>query len=164
MWLFGLFFVSIGGLFVLGPLGLFTNAQQLELWERAVALMIGALGVVTGVWTIVGAPRTTVTCDRLRSEVRITRRGLRGGEQRIVPFSDLAAVFVSIDADSEGDEICQPRLRLHSGAEIPLSRLWVHDRAVCEARVQTISAYLLDAGVLVVCSVSASPDFQPHTG
>ena len=39
MWLFGFFFVFLGGLFVAGTLGLFSNSDDLSFWERAVVVL-----------------------------------------------------------------------------------------------------------------------------
>jgi hypothetical protein len=77
-WLLGLLFVVVGGLFFVGPLGVFTDADKLRWWLRVLISGLGALTAGVGIWQIARAPRSRLTIDRMNAHVRLERAGLGG--------------------------------------------------------------------------------------
>jgi hypothetical protein len=67
-WGLGLFLLGGGVLAMAAPLGLATNAGELQLWERLASFGIG-LGVSGGaVWWLQRSPGTRVEADRIMAE------------------------------------------------------------------------------------------------
>jgi hypothetical protein len=141
-WLFGLFFIAVGSLFVAGPLGLFSDLEEVSVPVRAVTLLLGLAGVGAGIYVIYGAPETQTVFDAQTGEVRLKRRGLFRRETIEHSLSEIAAVYVEEGQDSEGDAIYRPTMRLWTGDEIRLSALWLHHRAACEDTVKAVENLL----------------------
>jgi hypothetical protein len=136
-WLSGALFIGVGTLFVLGPLGLFTDAATLSWPARLLAASLGAVGVLTGVWVIHRSPLSSLTIDRY-GHVRLVRRGARGREVSEWPRGEVAAVHVAEGMDSEGSPVFQLRLTLRGGAIVSVSRLWVHGREPVERAAELV--------------------------
>jgi hypothetical protein len=122
-------FLLVGGLVAIAmPLGLATNANDLELWERLASLGIG-IGVSVGaVWWLARNPKTHVRLDLVRRQVHVVRIGLSGRHVRRLSFDDLETAEVEPGSDSEGGSIWRPVVRLRDGQRVLLSELWSHDR------------------------------------
>ena len=99
-------FLLVGGLVAIAmPLGLATNADDLELWERLASLGIG-MGVSVGaVWWLARNPKTQVRLDLARRQVEVVRVGLSGRHVRRLSFDDLEMAEVEQGSDSEGGTI-----------------------------------------------------------
>jgi hypothetical protein len=123
-------FLLGGGLVAVAmPLGLATNADDLELWERLASLGIG-VGVSLGaLWWLARNPKTHVQLDLTRRHVQLVRIGLSGRHLRRLSFDDLEAAEVEQGSDSEGGAIWRPVVRLRDGHRVLLSELWSHDQA-----------------------------------
>jgi hypothetical protein len=123
-------FLLAGGLIAIAmPLGLATNANDLEPWERLASLGIG-MGVSIGaVWWLARNPKTHVRLDLARRHVQVVRIGLSGRHVRQVSFDDLEIDEVQEGSDSDGGLIWRPVVRLRDGQRVLLSELWSHDRA-----------------------------------
>jgi hypothetical protein len=141
-WLLGLFFVTIGSLFVAGPLGLFSNVEEVSAPVRALTLLMGLVAVGTGLYVIDSAPTTHVVLDARTGELRLKRRGLFRRETVEHSLSEIAAVYVEESEDSEGDAVFRPAMKMWTGKEIPLSALWLHPSAGCEGTVETVKEFL----------------------
>ena len=131
-WGLGLFLLAGGLMAVAMPLGLATNAGDLEPWERLASIGIG-IGVSTGaLWWLARSPATQVQIDLTRRRLRLVRFGLSGRRVRQLSFADLASVEVEQGTDDEGGLIWRPAVRLRNGALVRLSELWSHDQAAVE--------------------------------
>jgi hypothetical protein len=109
------------------PLGLATNAAELEPWERLASFAVG-LGVSAGaLWWLGHSRASRVEVDLARSRMSVLRLGLSGRETRQLAFSEIEKVEVEVGADSDGDTVWRPRVRLQSGEQVLLSELWSHD-------------------------------------
>jgi len=128
------FFLLAGGLTAVAmPLGLATNADDLEPWERLASIGIG-IGVSTGtLWWLARSPGTEVQVDLTHRRVRLVRFGLSGWRERQLSFAELASVEVEQGTDDEGGLIWRPAVRLRNGELVRLSELWSHDQAGVEA-------------------------------
>jgi hypothetical protein len=127
-WFLGLFLLSGGILSIAMPLGLATNATDLEPWERLSALLVG-IGVSGGaLWYLARCPATVVRLDLTRRLLTLTRTGLYGRRVRHLHFTELTAIELVDGKDSDGDPMWRPAVRLGSGEVIALSELWSHDR------------------------------------
>ena len=126
-WILGLFLLAGGLVAIAAPLGLATNAADLEAWERLASFAVG-FGVSAGaLWWLGQSPASKVELDLTRSRVSVVRLGIFGRQVREFAFRDLESVEVEVGADSEGDTMWRPALRLRSGEQVPMSRLWTHD-------------------------------------
>jgi hypothetical protein len=127
MWIFGLFFAIVGGAFVYGALGGFTNFDRQELWTLALAFVMGSIGVGVGVWMIYRAPVTKVVINRIEKSVLMTRYGLSGRRQTFFDFNEIEQFSLIEEADSEGDPVWSLGMNLTNGEIIKISSLPSHD-------------------------------------
>lgn len=96
-------FLLVGGLVAVAmPLGLATNAGDLEPWERLASLGIGVGVSVGALWWLARTPTTHVQLDLTRRHVQLVRIGLSGRHVRRIPFDDLEVAEVDQGSDSEG--------------------------------------------------------------
>jgi hypothetical protein len=124
----GLFLLAGSVLAIAMALGLATNADELEPWERLSSLAVG-LGVAAGaLWWLAQNPATEVRLDLTRRLLTLVRSGVQGRRERRVAFAELEAVELVQGKDSDGDPIWRPGVRLRSGEQILLSELWSHDQ------------------------------------
>lgn len=127
IWFIGLFFILIGGAFVYGGLGGFTNSALYAPWMLALAALMGATGVAAGGWMIWRAPVTRVIVDRLNETVLVRRYGIFGRTEAIYDFEDVLRFIVIEEDDDEGSPIWSLGLRLAEGETIRISALPMHD-------------------------------------
>jgi hypothetical protein len=114
------------------PLGLATNAGDLEPWEALVSIGLG-IGVSAGaLWWLARNPATQVQLDLTRRHMRLVRFGLMGRLVRQLSFHDLASAESEQGTDDEGGLIWRPFVRLRSGERVLLSELWSHDQVGVE--------------------------------
>lgn len=138
-WALGLFLLAGGLVAVAMPLGLATNAGDLEPWERLASLGVG-LGVAGGaLWWLARSPGTHVQLDLTRRRLRLARFGLSGRQVRWLSFDDLESAEVDQGTDSDGGIVWRPAIRLRSGQLVLLSELWSHDQAEVEAGVSVVA-------------------------
>jgi hypothetical protein len=138
-WALGLFLLAGGLVAVAMPLGLATNAGDLEPWERLASVAVG-LGVSAGaLWWLGRSPGTHVQLDLTRRRLRLVRSGLSGRQVRWLSFDDLERVEVDQGTDSEGGTVWRPAVRLRSGQLVLLSELWSHDQAEVEEGVSVVA-------------------------
>ena len=149
-WALGLFLLAGGLLAVAMPLGLATNAADLEPWERLASVGIG-LGVGSGaLWWLRRSPGTHVQLDLTRRRLRLVRFGLSGRQVSWLSFDDLASAEVDQGTDSDGGTVWRPAVRLRTGQLVLLSELWSHDQVGVEE------------GVSVVAEACRLPGRRPH--
>ena len=128
-WALGLFLLAGGLLGLAFPLGLASDAARLEPWERAASMVIG-VGVSAGaLWWLARNPRTQVTLDLSRRSLLLVRVGITGWWVRQHSFDQLERVELERGADSDGDAVWRPRVRLRDGGVLLLSQLWSHEEA-----------------------------------
>jgi len=126
-WFLGLFLVSGGLLGTAMPLGLATNAAELEPWERLTTLIV-ALGVSAGaLWYLSQCSATVVQLDLTRRQVTLVRTGLSGRRLRRLQFTELTSVELAESKDTDGDPMWRAAVRLVSGESVLISELWSHD-------------------------------------
>ena len=127
LWIFGLFFALVGGVFVYGALGGFTNYARHELWMLAAAFVMGSIGVATGAWIIYRAPVTKIIINRIAGEVLMTRYGLFGRRQTLYYFDEIEQFSLIEDTDDEGNAVFSLGMDLINGDTIQISSLPSHD-------------------------------------
>jgi hypothetical protein len=134
-------FLLVGGLVAIAmPLGLATNADDLELWERLASLGIGAGVSIGALWWLARNPRTHVQLDLTRRQLQLVRIGLSGRHVRRLSFDELETAEAEQGSDSEGGPIWRPVARLRDGQRVLLSELWSHDRVGVAEGVAAVAA------------------------
>jgi hypothetical protein len=123
LWVFGLFFSVIGGIFVYGSLGGFSNRDEVPVYALYLAFFMGSVGVATGLWMIFRAPVTNVIIDRRERTITHLRRGLTGTKQRIYGFDQVREFCLIEENDSEGDPVWSLGMDLADGQTIKISSL-----------------------------------------
>jgi hypothetical protein len=143
-WFPGLFFVAIGGIVVAGVLVLFYNLGEAPTMTKNISLLLGMAAVGTGIYLIYTAPKTQAIFDAQTGRVTIQQRGLFRNTILERGLTEIAELYVDEKADSDGDPVYRPRMRLHSGLEVDLSHLWIHRREDCEEVVKVAEEFLFD--------------------
>lgn len=127
LWIFGLFFALVGGMFVYGSLGGFVDYARHELWTLALALLMGLIAVAAGVWIIYGAPITKVVINRIENTVWLTRYGLFGRRESFYDFDEIERFCLVEEKDDEGNNVWFLGMRLTNEETIKISSLASHD-------------------------------------
>jgi hypothetical protein len=139
-WLLGLLFVVVGSLFLVGPLGVFNDADKLRWWLRMLISGMGAAATGVGVWQIARAPRSRLTIDRGNARARLERTGIGGRIKYEWPLSAIAAVDLIEKADDEGGAVFQVRLFLRESLPVPISTVWAHGREAMERVARAVAS------------------------
>jgi hypothetical protein len=138
-WALGLFLLAGGGMAIAMPLGLATNAGDLEPWERLASIGLG-VGVSAGaLWWLWRNPATQMQLDLTDRQLRLTRSGLSGRQVRRLSFDEMERVEVDQGVDSDGDAVWRPIVRLRSGELVLLSELWSHDQTAVKESVAVVA-------------------------
>jgi hypothetical protein len=127
LWIFGLFFAVIGGVFVYGSLGGFSNWNEASTLTIYLSFLMGAIAVAVGVWIIYRAPLTKVIVNRQTKTVVHIRRGLAGQQKNIYSFGQIKQFCLVEQEDSEGDPIWSLGMELSNGETIKISSLESHN-------------------------------------
>lgn len=127
LWIFGLFFAVIGGVFVYGSLGGFTNHSTVPLYAIVLSFLMGSVGVATGIWIIYRAPLTKVFINRRTKTVTLVRYGLAGKQENIYSFGEIKQFCLVEEMDDENSPIWSLGLELSGGETIVISSLQSHD-------------------------------------
>ena len=138
-WALGLFLLAGGVLSIAMPLGLATNAGELERWEALASIGVG-IGVAAGaLFWLSQNPATEIRLDLTRRRLTLVRLGLRGRQLRQLPFDELVSLELVEGSDSDGDPIWRPAARLRNGEMLLLSELWSHDQAAVRAGAAAVA-------------------------
>jgi hypothetical protein len=138
-WALGLFLLAGGVLSIAMALGLATNADELETWERLSSTGVG-VGVAAGaLWWLAKNPATEVRLDLTRRLLTLVCSGVHGRRVRTLALSEMKAVELVHGKDSDGDPIWRPAVRLQSGELVLLSHLWSHDEPTVRAGAGAVS-------------------------
>ncbi len=127
LWIFGLFFAIVGGSFVYGALGGFSNWGEQSLWTLALAFLMGSIAVAAGIWIIYGAPVTKVIINRVENTVQMTRYGLFGKRESYYDFAEIERFRLVEEKDTEGDDVWFLGMELTDGETIKISSFASHD-------------------------------------
>lgn len=127
LWIFGLFFAVIGGIFVYGSLGGLTDYERHEPWMLALAFIMGSIGVAAGIWIIYGAPITKVVISRNENFLELTRIGLFGRRNTFYDLNEIEQFCVIEESDDEGLSIWSLGMNLANGETIKISSQPSHD-------------------------------------
>ena len=126
LWIVGLFFVFVGGVFVYGSLGGLADYERHTAWMLALAFVMGAIGVCAGVWLIYNAPITKIVVNRIENTVLMTRYGLLRDQKFAYNFDDIEGFCLTEDVDDEGDPIWYFALKLTNDDTINITSLASH--------------------------------------
>lgn len=126
LWFFGLFFALVGGVFVYGSLGGFSNWDKVPWWANALAFFMGAIGVAVGIWQIWLAPVTKIIINQTGKTVTVFKRGIFKNEREIYDFDQVKRFCTIEEKDSEGDPIWSFGMEFWSGKFISFSSLPSH--------------------------------------
>lgn len=118
LWIAGLFFAFVGGIFVYGALGGFTNSARQSPLMLAAAFVMGAIGVGAGIWIIYNAPITKVVINRIEDKVLLTRFGLFGKQQTTYDFDEIKQFCLVAEKDDEGSDIWSVGMQMTNGEMI----------------------------------------------
>ena len=126
LWLFGLFFAFVGGVFVYGALGGFTDYAQQSPLMLTFALVMGLIGVAGGIWIIYKAPITKIVADRIENTVMMTRYGLFGKREKFYDFDDIEYFCLLEEKDHEGDPIWSFAMKFKDEEIVKITSLASH--------------------------------------
>ena len=126
LWIFGLFFAFVGGIFVYGSLGGLADYAGQSPWMLALTLVMGAIGVGAGIWIVYNAPITKIVINRVENTVAMTRYGLLRDQKYAYDFDDIEGFCLSEETDDEGDPIWYFALKLIDDETIKITSLASH--------------------------------------
>jgi hypothetical protein len=128
LWIFGLFFALVGGVFVYGALGGLADYQRHAAWMLVLAFVMGSIAIAAGIRIIYRAPITRVVVDRLEETVSMTRFGLFGKQETSYAFDEIEQFCLIEELDDESNPIWFLGMNFQSGEIVKISSLPSHDR------------------------------------
>jgi hypothetical protein len=141
-WLFGLFFIIMGGIFILGLLGLFTNLHELSNLEKAAVWIVSLGGVSAGIYLIYQNPGSGILFDKHKNTLKIARSGLFRNQNEEYSFNEIRNIVLSQSTDTDGDPVYRIEAELKTGKLVELSSLWIHNRNALEELAGKIKVFL----------------------
>jgi len=142
LWLFGLFFLVIAGMFVVGLLGAFTNLHELNELERAAAWFASLSGVAAGIWIIYSNPFIKAEFDKREGSVVINRKGFMKNETEKHPLNDIKDIVLNESKDDDGDLVYTVEIKLISGKSISLTKFWLRNKEDVQKIIDEIKNFL----------------------
>jgi hypothetical protein len=142
VWLLGLIFVALGGLFVYGVLGGFNNINELSPMKKGITAFIALSGLAGGLWTIARHPIITTILHQQTRVIEIRRAGLTGKSAEVYTFAQAREFRVIDSKDSDGDPIYEIVLSLNGGREVTLSNSIGRDRPAYEEITARLNRFL----------------------
>ncbi len=130
LWFVGLFFSMVGGTFVYGALGGFSNWDEVPFWQLALAFFMGAIAVAGGIWIIYQAPISQIVIDRIEDKVLLKRRGLFGKHETGYKFSEIKEFCLIEDKDDEGSPIWSVGIELINSEKIKITSMPLHSEDI----------------------------------
>jgi hypothetical protein len=141
-WIFGLFFIIMGGIFISGLLGMFHNLDELSDWEKLGAWIISLGGFLAGVYFIYQNPGSGILFDKGNNKLSITRTGLFRNQKEEYGLNEIKDIVLTKSTDTDGDPVYRVEAELKTGKLIPLSILWLQNKEVMEDKIKTIRDFL----------------------
>lgn len=126
LWIVGLLFAFVGGVFVYGALGGFADYARQSPLMLALALAMGLIGVGVGIWIIYNAPITKIVINRVENTVLMSRYGLFSREDSLYDFDEIEGFCLIEDRDDEGSPIWYFALKLIDEEPIKITSLASH--------------------------------------
>lgn len=142
LWLFGLFFVSVAGTFVIGLMGAFNNLHELNQLEQAAAWFVSLAGVTAGIWIIYSNPAIKTDFDKRDDKVLIKRSGLMRTETEHYPLKEIKGIVLNESRDDDGDPIFSVDMKLISGKTTALTKTWLRNKEELEKVVDQIKNFI----------------------
>jgi len=139
-WLFGGFFLTIGGAVVVAVSA--SGGEGDPLWQQVLGIALGLLGAGVGVYVIYDSPQSRVVIHAGEQTLTVRRRGLLRREQDRYDLRTIRSAYLVQGQDIDGDPVFTLRMQLHDEREIPLTRLWLHNRARLEENLSLLETYL----------------------
>lgn len=129
LWIFGLFFVFVGGIFVYGSLGGFSDYGSIAVWQLALACAMGAIAVGVGIWIIYRAPANKIIINSYDKTVVLQRLGLRGKTRIIYNFEEINRFCIIEEQDDESNLIWSLGMERTDGETIKISSFASHNES-----------------------------------
>lgn len=126
LWIFGLFFAIVGGVFVYGSLGGLADYERHAIWMLALAFVMGAIGVCAGIWIIYNAPITKIVVNRIKNTVSMTRYSLLGEKETSYNFDEIERFCLTEEKDDEDNPIWYFAIKLNTQETIKITSLASH--------------------------------------
>lgn len=126
LWMVGLFFAFVGGVFVYGALGGLTDYHKQSPWMISLAGVMGMCAVAAGIWIIYQAPITKVLINRQDQNVLIKRYGLFGKRETVYQFDEIRYFRLIEDRDDEGSPIWSFGIELMNEELVKITSLPSH--------------------------------------
>ena len=142
LWIVGLFFAFVGGVFAYGSLGGLTDYDSHSAWMLALSFGMGAIAVAVGVWILYNAPITKIVVNRIENIVSMTRYGLFGKQETFYDFDDIKYFCLTEDVDDEGSPVWYFAIKLDDGETIKITSLASHSETYERQYVFTVNEFM----------------------
>jgi hypothetical protein len=127
IWVFSSLFLVVGGLFVYGSLGNFSNNGSVPFWLLPITFLMGAIGCGVGLRLIYHSPITKVIVSRDNETVAHTTYGIAGRTHTVYHFDEIEAFCLIEEKDDEGDPVWSLGMEIQGGETVKISSLESRD-------------------------------------
>lgn len=121
LWIFGLFFAAIGGIFLYISLSEYMNNSLFSLWVLAVGFFVGICSIGASFLFIYDAAMTKTVIDRNAETLTYREKSLFGRRRRVFTFNEIDRFVVFDDCDDDGEPLYSLGFNLASGETIRIS-------------------------------------------
>jgi hypothetical protein len=138
--IFGTFFCVLGAAAVFAAITEMTAYYPIV--QVGLAVGLGLAVFSAGIYLIYNAPGSRIVLSKTRTELHVRRRGLFRREDLTIGLSEIRKVYLVQGKDIDGGPVYTLRIELENGGELPLTRLWLHDRGNLESALSLLGEYL----------------------
>ena len=140
--LLGLFFLAVGGVFVHGLSGGFTNLADVGPLELTVAWVLAMVAAATGLWVLHTSRGHRAVLDATRRTVLVERRAPFHTARERIRMAEVREAEVTVEKDGDGDTVYGLALLLQGGRRASLSPQLYPDRPPCDRAAAEINRFL----------------------
>jgi hypothetical protein len=126
LWILSGLFVFVGGVFIYGSLGGFTNWNSVPWWTILLTLLMGSIGFAVGCRMLFHSPITKVIVNRPNELVTLTRYGLFGKTEIVYSFEQIKQFCLVEEKDDKDNLIWSLGIELTDGKIETVSSLPSH--------------------------------------
>jgi hypothetical protein len=142
IWFIGMFFTIIGGIFVYGSFGGFTNYNEVGIIVIYITRFMAFCAVAVGIWTIYKAPITYIRINNLTKNLNITKTSIFGKSDENINLENVRKFLLIEGRDDENLPIWTFGYEKNDGDLVELASMPLHSEDYQKNLVFQLNKYI----------------------